>query len=90
MANVVYSLVLLLTQCVCEGVHVLWYSSLGPDRADCVLAVVFLLLSYRCIVTVNVALPHGAVGWSAVWVVAFPDNTHLLLMAVNVWYGKVG
>ena len=30
--------------------------------------VVLLLLSYRCIVTINVlwVLPHGAVGWSAV------------------------
>ena len=30
---------------------------------------VLLLLSYRCIVTINVyeALTHGAVGWSAVY-----------------------
>ena len=26
----------------------------------------FLLLSLRCLVTVNVALPHSVVGWSAV------------------------
>ena len=37
-----------------KGVQVLWCSYLGPGGADCVLAVVLLLLSNRCIVTVNV------------------------------------
>ena len=29
---------------------------------------------YKC----SVALPHGAVGWSAVYDVVFSDHTHLL------------
>ena len=37
------------------------FSGFGERRG----LVVLLLLSYRCLVTVNV-LPHGAVGWSAV------------------------
>ena len=35
----------------------------------------YLLMSYDCYC--SVALPHGAVGWSAVALV-FPDHTHLL------------
>ena len=40
-----------------------------------------LLLSNRCIVAVDgyVALPHGAMGWSAACGVEFPDHIHLLL-----------
>ena len=30
--------------------------------------------NYKC----SVALPHGAVGWSAVCDLVFPDHTHLL------------
>ena len=70
-----------------KGVNVLLCSSLGPGRADCVLAVVFLLLSYRCIVTISVLWLFLMAPWVGLQsgVVAFPDNTHILLMAVNVW-----
>ena len=32
-----------------------------------------------CYYKYSVALPHGAVGWSAVVIVVFSDHTHLLL-----------
>ena len=37
-----------------------------------------------CCCWFSVALHHGAVGWSAVYViVVFPDYTHLLFMSVE-------
>ena len=44
--------------------------------------VVLLLLSYRCIVTINVMWPFFAVPWVGLQcvIVVFPDHTHLLFV----------
>ena len=38
----------------------------------------FIVLRMSCYCICSVTLPHGAVGWSAVVIVFFPDHTHLL------------
>ena len=52
----------------CNHIH-------GEERAGCFALTVFLLsFDSQC----SVALPHGAVGWSAVCDVVFFDHTYLL------------
>ena len=45
------------------------------EKADCfAIFVLQMLCYYKC----SVALPHGAMAWSAVCDCVFPDHTHLL------------
>ena len=52
----------------------------GEESAGCFALTVFLM---SCDMQCSVALPHGAVGWSAVWGVVFPDHTHLLFCEIT-------
>ena len=45
------------------------------ERADCF---AFIVSRLSCYCKCHVALPHGAVGWSAVCDCSIPDHTHLL------------
>ena len=49
----------------CFGMHYLM-SSFAIILTRKIELVALLLLSFECLVTVNVALPYGVVGWSAV------------------------
>ena len=51
----------------------LYVHSDGEERTGC-FAEFFFLVSRDC----YVAIPHGAMGLSAVVIVVFPDHTHLL------------
>ena len=48
--------------------------------------VALLLLSYRCIVTINVLWPFLAVPWVGLQcvIVVFPDHTHLLFYSISM------
>ena len=45
---------------------------------------VMIVLQMYCYYKCSVTLPHGAVEWSAVCDVVFPDHTHFLLSAGNL------
>ena len=45
------------------------------ERAGCFVWFAFLVSRDGC-----VALPHGTMGLSAVWIVVFPDHSHLLML----------
>ena len=49
------------------------------DNAGCFAIIV---LQMYCYYKYSVALPHGAVSWSAVCDVVFPDHTHLLFAII--------
>ena len=65
--------------CLCFGMHyfvsfLVLQSLEEEERAYC-FAFIFLRMSRYC--KCFVALPHGAVGWSAVCDLVFPGHTHL-------------
>ena len=51
------------------------------------LKVALLLLSYRCIVTINVLWLFLTVPWVGLYcvIVVFPDHTHLLFILYNLY-----
>ena len=49
------------------------------EKAGCF--AIIIVPQIHCYYKCSVALPHGAVGWSAVVIVVFPDHTHLLFRA---------
>ena len=52
------------------------HSSLHHEKKDRAGCFAFNVLQMSCYCKCSVALPHGAVGWSAV-IVVFPDHTDL-------------
>ena len=69
--------------CLCLCTHVK-----GPDGLKRTLKLVaLLLLSYRCIVTINVLWLFLTASWVGLQcvIVVFPDNTHLLFAMLWWW-----